>query len=114
VGRSEQQPDDMAVCILAPLPGGGPGPAERVELLEVDLPMLRGARVERFLTACGLDAGQVEAALEEARGLAARAGAALIEVRMDAAGATAGVAAPQPPALPVLRPAASQPLAATG
>jgi hypothetical protein len=114
VRRSTEQPDDMALCVLAPLPGAAEGPATQHEVLEVDLPMLRGSRVQRFLEGCGLGAEPVEEALHAAERLAARAGGALIEVRIDAAGATARVEAPHPPALPVLRPAPPEPLAAAG
>jgi serine phosphatase RsbU (regulator of sigma subunit) len=114
VGLSRLQPDDMAVCILTALPGGGDGAGARLETLEVDLAMLRGSRVARFLQACGVPAPEADVTLAAARELCARAGTAIIEVRMHAAGAAATVVPPPPPALPLGRPAGPAALAAAG
>jgi hypothetical protein len=101
IGRrlSDRQPDDMAVCLLTALPGGGSGDGPRVEVLEADPAMLGGPRVERFLTACGVDGPGAAAALADARELAARAGTAILEVRSSVAHADVRVLAPAPPAL---------------
>jgi hypothetical protein len=114
VALSRLQPDDMAVCILTALPGGGDGAGPRLETLEVDLPMLRGSRVARFLSACGVAQPQVAAALTGAQELAARAGSAVLEVRMDAARADVAVLPAAPPALPLGRPQVPPTLAAAG
>jgi hypothetical protein len=112
VRLSDRQPDDMAVCLLTALPGGGDGGLERLELLEGGPPALRGARVERYLRECGVDPGDVAPALAAARAIAARAGTAVLEVRCDPSGARALAVAPDPPALPVGR-AGARALAAT-
>jgi hypothetical protein len=114
VGLSDQQPDDMAVCVLTALPGGGGGDGPSVEVLEADLAMLRGTRVARFLEACGVDRPGIAGALAGAHELAGRAGTAILEVRTSGDGADVRLLAPTAPALAVGRPDAPPALAAAG
>jgi len=114
VGLSDQQPDDMAVCVLTVLPGGGSGAGPRLEVLEADRAMLRGTRVERFLAACGAEEPAIAAALAEARYVADRDGTAVLEVTLWGADVGVAVLAAAPPPLPIPRPDAAPALAAAG
>lgn len=107
VRRSDSQPDDMAVCLLAPLPvarAAGDAPVgEAVEELELDAAGVTGERAERFMVACGLTDEQVQAARRAARELAERAGGAVLVVRRAAGGASVRVERPPAVAMPLLR-----------
>lgn len=78
---AQARPDDMAACLLR-LPAAPEGPAERVELLELDAGDLASLRPRRFLEACGLEPGAVERALEELRELLSRGARAEVEVHL--------------------------------
>jgi hypothetical protein len=95
VKATDRRPDDMAACLLR-LDGGtalaagalgssGTEPAgiARTEELEVDRPALRGERVTRFLTACGLPAARVAEATRAAHVVVDSAGEAVLRVRHD-------------------------------
>jgi hypothetical protein len=115
VRRSEDQPDDMAACILTALPGGAEHWSLRIEELEVDARMLNGRWAEGFLIACGVGAAHVDKALGEARRMVAHAGSAVIEVRIGEQLCEVRVSAPAAVSMPIAqRPVWSEDLAATG
>jgi Stage II sporulation protein E (SpoIIE) len=53
-------PDDMAACILTPTETPVAGPRIDLEELEVDRAAVKGGHLQEFLTACGIEARQVE------------------------------------------------------
>ena len=105
VRASDSQPDDMAVCVLAPLPGAAEPAPEVVEELELDAELLADGRATRFLAACSVESSAAAAALLAAAELIARRGGAVLVVRRAATGATVGVDQPRAAILPVGRPA---------
>jgi hypothetical protein len=100
VRGSDHHPDDMAACILAPLPGAAAGPPLRIEELEADAAMLSDDRARRFLAACGAREAHIEQALGEARQVVARAGTAVLEVHVGEALAEVRVGTPAAVTLP--------------
>ena len=113
VRRSEDQPDDMAACIITALPGGAEHWSLRIEELEVDARMVNGRWAEGFLIACGVSAAHVDKALAEARRMVAHAGSAVIEVRIGEELTEVRVTKPAAVGMPIAhRP--SLELAATG
>jgi hypothetical protein len=100
VRGSDHHPDDMAACILAPLPGAAAGRPLQVEELEVDAAMVGDGRAQRFLVACGAREAHVEQALGEARQVVARAGTAVLEVHVGEALAEVRVGTPAAVTLP--------------
>jgi hypothetical protein len=84
--------DDMAACIVKAskraIRDEVPGRIEEVELGDSDL---RGDRIVRFLTNCGVDAGAAEVAQKAAAASVAEFGGALMRVRIDHAGAVCEV-----------------------
>jgi hypothetical protein len=103
VRASDSQPDDMAVCVLAPLPGAAEPVPEVVEELELDAELLADGRATRFLAACSVESSAAAAALLAAAELIARRGSAVLVVRRSATGATVGVDRPRAAILPVGR-----------
>jgi hypothetical protein len=79
VAEADEALDDMAVCLLRPVPG-----AEllspRLEVLEIDPDELDSGFAERFLDACEVPAGEVAATIEQARAAVKSQGRALLEV----------------------------------
>jgi hypothetical protein len=107
VRASDSQPDDMAVCVLAPLPGAAEPAPEVVEELELDAELLADGRATRFLAACAVEPSAAAAALRAAAELVARRGSAVLVVRRTATGTTVGVDRPRAAILPIGRPAAA-------
>jgi serine phosphatase RsbU (regulator of sigma subunit) len=115
VRGSDHQPDDMAACMLAPLPGPAEDRWLHVEELEVDAAMVSDGRTRRFLVACGVPEPRIEQALGEARVVVARAGSAVIEVELGEALAQVCVGAAAAVTLPATGdPRAPDVTAATG
>jgi serine phosphatase RsbU (regulator of sigma subunit) len=95
---ADQTPDDMTACLVRAVAGSEAiGP--RIEELEVEPDELGSAAPRRFLEACGLSPEEIAAALEDARGVVASAGSALLQVTIDGSEAAASVTAPTPEAL---------------
>jgi hypothetical protein len=93
---SESIPDDMAACILSPETGAD-GARVRVEELEVDAQTLADGSthlraVERFLTACGVPAGEVAHTIDRSNAIVASHGTALIRTVLTSDGSTEAVA----------------------
>jgi hypothetical protein len=112
--RSDEQTDDMAACVLHPLPGAGAGAPERVEELELD-----AATLERwgalFLTACGAGTSDIESALADCRRTVGRSKTAVLTVRIEAERVGVTVTPPAPVALsmpPARAPTAPVPIGA--
>jgi hypothetical protein len=74
--------DDAAVCVITATDGVGIL-RPRVERLEISRGELRGSLLGEFLGACGVSLHGIRAAERDARKVAARTGAALVEVRMS-------------------------------
>ena len=83
--RSDARPDDMAACLLRVHDGHG-APAIVLEQLECNRELLAGRRVERFLLDCGVELGQAEALVRDARRRLKRADSVMLELRPDADG----------------------------
>jgi hypothetical protein len=103
VRDTEQQPDDMAVCLLAPRLDGVQCEPLHLEEIEIDADAVNRGRAARFLEACGVVAPDAERALVEAQEIIARAGTAVIEVRMGTLRSDAYVSRPAAVALTVAR-----------
>jgi hypothetical protein len=101
VRRSVRQPDDMAACVISALPGGAEGWSLRLEELEVDAATLSSGWAQRFLVACGVGGPRGAKALREAHAIIARAGTAVIEVRVGEALVDVRVAPPPAITLPI-------------
>ena len=71
VATSDDRPDDMAACVLRPLPTGLRGTAKVSEQLELDAAQLTRGLGKRFLAACGVPAWQANRAVARARALTA-------------------------------------------
>jgi hypothetical protein len=82
-GEVSHMPDDMAACILRPVPGFAPeasGPRERVEELEL---RDRGERdLRRFLAACGIPAFEIGDLVRSADARAEDYGGAIVRVKI--------------------------------
>jgi hypothetical protein len=63
---SDARPDDMAACLLRVHDGNGT-PAIALEQLELSRELLAGGRVERFLLDCGVELGEAESIVQDAR-----------------------------------------------
>ncbi|MFI4990713.1 MAG: PP2C family protein-serine/threonine phosphatase [Solirubrobacterales bacterium] len=83
--RSDARPDDMAACLLRVHDGHG-APAIVLEQLECNRELLAGGRVGRFLLDCGVELGQAEALVRDARRRLERADSVLLELAPDADG----------------------------
>ncbi len=64
--QSDARPDDMATCLLRVHDGDGM-PAIALEQLELTRELLAGGRVERFLLDCGVELGEAESIVQDAR-----------------------------------------------
>jgi hypothetical protein len=71
VEGSDERPDDMAACVLRPLPTGFGGTARTTEQLEVDAARLARGVAKRFLDACGVRTEEANQAVARARALTA-------------------------------------------
>jgi hypothetical protein len=93
VEEADEARDDMAVCLLRPL-AGAPVLAARLEVLELDAEDLDSGFARRFLDACGVPAGHVALAIDDARTAVEAHGLALIQVTVDEGRGSASVTAP--------------------
>ena len=71
VEGSDERPDDMAACVLRPLPTGFGGTARTTEQLEIDAGRLARGVAKRFLDACGVRTQEANQAVARARALTA-------------------------------------------
>jgi serine phosphatase RsbU (regulator of sigma subunit) len=112
VRNSDAQPDDMAVCVLAPLAGNPGSRHDVVEELELDAEMLSDGRVARFLADCTVsEAAASEATRAAAEMVSQKDGAVLVVRRGEAV--SVRVVRPRTAVLPVARQVARPPAAAT-
>jgi serine phosphatase RsbU (regulator of sigma subunit) len=81
---ADARPDDMAACVLS-VEGDAGAPALLLDELELERDDVSAARAERFLLACGTRREELDEAMRAARAVGARAGAAVLQVRHDAA-----------------------------
>ena len=102
VRRSARQADDMAACILTALPGSAEHWSLRLEELEVDANAITRGWAERFLLACGVGKPHIAKALRQAQGVVARAGTAIIEIRIGEELADVRVMPPPAVMLPIM------------
>jgi pimeloyl-ACP methyl ester carboxylesterase len=80
VAQADSRADDMAACLLR-VEGGDGTPTALVDELELDRDQLDSERVERFLLACGVTAGEITGLLRAARAVLAHAETVVLEVR---------------------------------
>jgi hypothetical protein len=80
---SDARPDDMAACLLRVHDGHG-APAIALEQLELSRELLAGGRVERFLLDCGVELGQAESIVDDARRRLQRTDCVVLELVPDA------------------------------
>jgi hypothetical protein len=92
VAEADDASDDMAVCLLRPT-GEIAMLAPRTEVLEVDAEDLDCGFAERFLTACGVPAGHITLAIDQARVTVDAHGRALLEVTVEEGRGSASVSA---------------------
>ena len=81
VARTDSRADDMAACLLR-VEGDAGMPIALVEELELDREQLESERVERFLLACGVRAGETREMLSAARTALARAHTVVLELHL--------------------------------
>ncbi len=98
VAEADEASDDLTVCLLRPVAGSVSPPSPRVELLEIDSDDLDSGFARRFLAACGVPAGPVAVAIDEAGTTVGSEGRALLEVTVADGRAAVTVAAPEAPA----------------
>jgi hypothetical protein len=98
VTEADEAPDDLTVCLLRPVAGSVSAPSPRIEMLEIDSDDLDSGFARRFLAACGVPAGRVAIAIDEAGKTVRSQGRALLEVTVADGRAAATVAAPEAPA----------------
>jgi hypothetical protein len=79
---SDARPDDMAACLLRVHDGQG-APAIALEQLELSRELLAGGRVERFLLDCGVERGEAESIVQDARRRLQRADRVMLELVPD-------------------------------
>jgi len=77
--ESDEHPDDMAACLLR-VDGAAAVPAVKVEELKLDRRVAATDHAERFLLACGVDAGEAAEIIRSARAAVERSGNVLIEL----------------------------------
>jgi hypothetical protein len=82
---SDARPDDMAACLLRVHDGQGP-PAIALEQLELSRELLAGGRVERFLLDCGVELGEAESIVQDARQRLQRVDRVMLELVPDGDG----------------------------
>jgi serine phosphatase RsbU (regulator of sigma subunit) len=83
VASADSRADDMAACLLS-VEGGDGTPTVLVDELELDGEQVASERTERFLLACGLEHGEIAAALRTARTALARADTVVLELHRSA------------------------------
>ncbi len=83
--QSDARPDDMAACLLRVHDGHGT-PAIVLEQLELHRELLSGGRVERFLLDCGVELGEAESLVRDARRRLQCADSAMLELARGADG----------------------------
>jgi hypothetical protein len=71
VAGSDERPDDMAACVLRPLPVSYGGTARATEELELNAAQLARGVAKRFLDACGVSTHEANEAVARARALTA-------------------------------------------
>jgi hypothetical protein len=81
--RSDARPDDMAACLLRVHDGHGV-PAIALEQLELSRELLADGRVERFLLDCGVELGEAESIVHDARLRLQRVDRVMLELVPDA------------------------------
>jgi hypothetical protein len=81
--RCEQHPDDMAACLLR-IEGPQRAPRVQVEELELDRRELEHDRVQRFLSAGGLDSREIAAVMRSVSSAIAREGCIVLELHLGA------------------------------
>ncbi|HEX6713341.1 MAG TPA: PP2C family protein-serine/threonine phosphatase [Thermoleophilaceae bacterium] len=79
--EADSMPDDVAVAVMHVEGGAATASTLRVEEIEVARDELTGARLRRFLEACGLSSDQV-AVIKDAQAKAAKYGAVVLRVRL--------------------------------
>jgi hypothetical protein len=79
--EADQADDDMAVCLVRP-DHAAEGDALRVEELEIELPDLDRASMQRFLRACGVAPSAMPDATRAARAAVAQFGGAVLRVQI--------------------------------
>jgi hypothetical protein len=79
VAEADETPDDMAACVLRPVPGAE-APSLRVEVLELDREDVESGFALRFLEACDVPAGELAVAVEQAGATVEADGHALLEI----------------------------------
>ncbi len=82
---TDARPDDMAACLLRVHDGHG-APAIVLEQLELSGELLAGGRVERFLLDCGVELGEAESIVQDARQRLQRVDRVMLELVPDADG----------------------------
>jgi hypothetical protein len=80
--ETDARPDDMAACLLN-VEGGTDAPFVLVEELELERVQVAGNRAARFLTACGVERGEIAGIMRAARLAAERERTVLFELRLD-------------------------------
>ena len=79
--RADARPDDMAACVLA-VEGDALAPKVLVEELELDREQAASERTAHFLSACGVERGEVAGVIHAARVAAGRAGTVVLELHL--------------------------------
>jgi hypothetical protein len=86
--------DDMVACVISPADATTPPAAATVEELEVDREALAGARVPRFLDACGVGSAAAASVLADATRLVGADGTALLRIVLSIDGEASATALP--------------------
>jgi hypothetical protein len=100
IAEADDASDDMAACLLRPVAGAAVL-TPRTEVLEVDADDVDSGFARRFLDVCGVPAGHVALALDEARTAVEANGRVLLEVTVADGRGSVSVRAPEaavPPA----------------
>jgi hypothetical protein len=98
VREADELSDDVAAFVIRAV-SGAPSALVRVEELELGAFDVERGRAEQFLTACGLDGADLDAALEELAATARSGGTMTLRVGIDDSGEVSVAAAPlvEPP-----------------
>jgi hypothetical protein len=79
LAEADEAPDDMAVCLVRPV-AGAEAPSARVEIVEIDADDIASGFAARFLAACGVPAGGIAVAIDDALAALGTRGQAVVEV----------------------------------